>query len=146
MRRGSMARKIRHYLRTWSQRGYPDDIPDEVPPELMHRNLAPSYRAIAVAILRNDVSCHSLGFTPKPSPWYGVLKRLELMDRTRPSDVLWRVVRFAALQAQRRGLRTITVTERFEVVTETGVKLGCPKGLFRPPAVQIDLFPQPWTR
>jgi predicted phosphoadenosine phosphosulfate sulfurtransferase len=72
-----MRQRIARYLETWKARGYPDDIPDEVPAGLMQRNLAPSYKAIAFAILKNDVSCRSLGFTPQPSPWYVALKRLE---------------------------------------------------------------------
>ena len=40
----------------------------------MALNLAPSYKAIAIAILKNDVSGESLGFTAKRSDWYYHLK------------------------------------------------------------------------
>lgn len=63
------------YVQKWSEMGYPDDLPDECPQRLAELNLAPSWRAIAVAILKNDVSCQSLGFTPRRSQWYAVLKR-----------------------------------------------------------------------
>jgi len=69
------------YLEQWKQRGYPEDIPEEVPPLLSSYRLAPSYRAICVAILRNDVGLTSLGFAPRHSAWYDTLKRVELSQR-----------------------------------------------------------------
>jgi predicted phosphoadenosine phosphosulfate sulfurtransferase len=65
--------------------GYPDDIPDEVPNELMRLGLAPSYRAIAVAILQNDLNFYSLGFASPTSPWYSALKRIEIAARPIPA-------------------------------------------------------------
>lgn len=47
--------KIDEYIEVWEGRGYPEGIPEEVPPRLTQLNLAPSYRAIAFAILRNDL-------------------------------------------------------------------------------------------
>ena len=66
------------------QRGYLDDIPDEVPHELSDELLAPSYKAIAIAILNNDLQLTSLGFEPRQSKWYSVLKRIEI--DARPND------------------------------------------------------------
>lgn len=62
-------------------RGYPEDIPDTVPDELMRLNLAPSYKAIAVAILRGDVGLQVLGFVNPASEWYGIIKRHEIEQR-----------------------------------------------------------------
>ena len=76
-----MRHKIAKYIKTWKTRGYSDDIPDEVPTVLMQQNLAPSYRAIAQAILRNDHPMQSLGFSPDASPWYTELKRIEISMR-----------------------------------------------------------------
>lgn len=76
-----MQDKIAQYVTTWKARGYPKDIPDEVPLPLMSRGLAPSYKAICFAILRNDHSMQSLGFTPPVSRWYGTLKRFEIAAR-----------------------------------------------------------------
>ena len=73
--------RIAEYTRQWSARGYPDGLPDEVPLVLMRENLAPSHKAIALAILRNDMTGQSLGFTPTPSRYYGILKRIELETR-----------------------------------------------------------------
>lgn len=76
-----MRTRIRQYVRRWQRQGYPTDIPDAVPTELMRTNLAPSYRAICFAILRNDHAMTSLGFAPQPSPWYMALKRMEIAAR-----------------------------------------------------------------
>lgn len=40
---------------------------------------APSYKAIALAILKNDMT--DLGFTPPVSAWYSELKRIEIEAR-----------------------------------------------------------------
>jgi len=74
-------KRVRDYIQTWQARGYSDDIPDEVPRELMRLGLAPSYKAIAIAILQNDLQFTSLGFAPRCSPWYSELKRLEIEAR-----------------------------------------------------------------
>lgn len=62
-------------------RGYSDGIPDEVPLRLMQLRKAPSYKAICIAILKNDTSMASLGFTPTSSKWYSELKRIEIEQR-----------------------------------------------------------------
>lgn len=82
--------RAEEYVAIWSERGYPSDIPDEVPDELMRLGLAPSYKAIACAILKNDIALLSLGFTAPPSKCYSALKRIELAGRpTPPSPQLW---------------------------------------------------------
>jgi len=50
-----------------------------VPAEIMA--FAPSYKAIAIAILKNDLQFTSLGFQPKVSRWYGEFKRIEIEAR-----------------------------------------------------------------
>jgi len=70
-----MKRKAAVYVSTWRKRGYPDDIPDEVPDELSALCLAPSYKALAIALLKNDHSMQSLGFTPKLAPAYMRIKK-----------------------------------------------------------------------
>jgi predicted phosphoadenosine phosphosulfate sulfurtransferase len=47
----------------WENRCYSSGIPDEVPKKLYDSGRAPSYKAIAVAILKNDLKLRSLGFT-----------------------------------------------------------------------------------
>lgn len=74
-------RKINQYRTQWMACGYPGDIPDEVPVALMHLKLAPSYKAIALAILKNDATLQTLGFSQEDSPWYIELKRMEIAAR-----------------------------------------------------------------
>jgi hypothetical protein len=77
----STINRIGHYINTWKRCGYPSDIPDEVPNELMRTLLAPSYKAICFAILKNDMPLKSLGFIPKQSKYYSMLKRIEIEAR-----------------------------------------------------------------
>lgn len=76
-----MNKKIKEYILRWKSRGYPDDIPDEVPLVLMQLKKAPSYKAVCMAILRHDHALETLGFTPKISPYYRELKRIEIESR-----------------------------------------------------------------
>lgn len=75
--------RAEQYIVEWKDCGYPDDIPDEVPDALMKRGLAPSYRVIAIALLRNDLHLSSLGFSRPQSEWYGALKREEIQERNK---------------------------------------------------------------
>lgn len=72
---------MQEYLHKWSLQGYPVDIPDEVPDSLLRLGLAPSYKAIAMCILRNDIQLLGLGFSGQNSDWYCALKRIELDAR-----------------------------------------------------------------
>lgn len=53
----------------WVDRCYCSDIPDEVPAKLMAQNRAPSYKAVAMAILKNDHKLRSLGFGEQEPEW-----------------------------------------------------------------------------
>ena len=84
--------KIRFYVDLWKDRGYPNGIPDKVPSQLAKYNLAPSYKAVAVALLQNDLHLTSLGFTAPYSKWYGAIKRIEIAARPKPKTpqpTLW---------------------------------------------------------
>ncbi len=81
-----MKRKIRNYLSTWKQRGYPDGIPDEADPRLEALNKAPSYRLICKAILSNDVSLSSLGFAREKCDAYMAIKKIEIAGRKKALD------------------------------------------------------------
>jgi predicted phosphoadenosine phosphosulfate sulfurtransferase len=76
-------KRVREYIRNWMTKGYPDDIPDEVPHVLMKQGLAPSYKAICLALLSNDMNLESLGFTAKKSKWYSAFKKVEIEERIR---------------------------------------------------------------
>lgn len=82
-----MKTKINQYIKTWEQRGYSEGIPDQAPYELEIRNKAPSYRKICLAILKNDYSLKTLGFTPVKSKYYSAYKKIEIEART-PSKQL----------------------------------------------------------
>lgn len=52
-------------MQTWEDRCYKDGIPDEVPACLMRSMRVPSYKALAIAILKNDFNLLSVGFARK---------------------------------------------------------------------------------
>jgi len=73
-----MERKIKQYIKTWEQRCYVNGIPDEIEPRMEELNIAPSYKAICISILKNDHQLKRLGFTPQKTNSYHELKRIEL--------------------------------------------------------------------
>jgi predicted phosphoadenosine phosphosulfate sulfurtransferase len=73
--------KVHQYIEQWKQRGYPCDISDEAPAALERGLLAPSYRQIAHAILKNDHGLQTLGYAAPESRWYTELKRIEISMR-----------------------------------------------------------------
>ena len=76
-----MNNKITKYIKDWENRCYSNGIPDEVEKRIEELNKAPSYRAIAKAIMKNDYQLESLGFLPKKSVWYHKLKQIEIANR-----------------------------------------------------------------
>lgn len=76
-----MKEKILEYIKMWEVRCYVNGIPDEAPHELEIRNKVPSYRRIAMCILKNDYSLKTLGFTLKKSKYYDIYKKIELEER-----------------------------------------------------------------
>ena len=56
--------RVSEYVRTWRRRCYSTGIPDEVPPKVCASGRAPSWKAIAIAILQNDLQLRQLGFAP----------------------------------------------------------------------------------
>lgn len=63
-------KRFRVFIKWWKKRGYPDDIPDEAPQQLENKGLAPSYRRICKALLRNDYWCKGLKFSQPKSDAY----------------------------------------------------------------------------
>ena len=80
-RQRSLHGRIASYVKTWQALGYPEGIPDEVPDALMNECLAPSYKAICIALLKNDHSLTTLGFAAPRSIYYDILKRIEIEGR-----------------------------------------------------------------
>ena len=60
----------------WENRCYYNGLPDDSPQEIF--DMVPSYHRICLAILRNDYSLKTLGFTPVKSEVYDDLKKIEL--------------------------------------------------------------------
>lgn len=63
----TLTQKVKEYTETWERRCYFDGIPDEVPKKLHDAGRAPSWKAIAIAILKNDLNLYSLGFSKRQS-------------------------------------------------------------------------------
>ena len=77
------ANNVQRYLTLWKSRDYSDGIPDEVPEALAKENLAPSWKAIACAILKNDMLLTTLGFTTGREALCAKLKsKFETQQRT----------------------------------------------------------------
>jgi predicted phosphoadenosine phosphosulfate sulfurtransferase len=76
-----MKSKIESYIANWKKKGYSNDIPEEVPVLLNELNKAPSYKAICLAILKNDNSLKTLGYQPRKSKYYHILKKIEIEAR-----------------------------------------------------------------
>ena len=74
-----MQSKIDQYITQWEQKGYSMGLPEEAPIRLNQLKKAPSYKAICLAILNNDLKM--LGFTPEKSKYYHSLKRIEINSR-----------------------------------------------------------------
>lgn len=69
-----MITEINRYVKTWEGRCYFKGIPDEAPKEIEDK--VPSYKMIALAILKNDLSY--IGVEPPKSEYYSLLKCAEL--------------------------------------------------------------------
>lgn len=72
---GTLTQKVEEYARTWESRCYSDGIPDEVPEKLAKSGRVPSYKAIALCILRNDLKLRALGFGEQESALVTMLYR-----------------------------------------------------------------------
>jgi predicted phosphoadenosine phosphosulfate sulfurtransferase len=62
--------KILLFEKWWSDRGYPQGIPDEADYQMEAQRLAPSWRRVCKSLLRNDYWCKGLGFTQHKSDAY----------------------------------------------------------------------------
>lgn len=75
--------KIAVYIKWYTDRGYPDGIPDEADYKLEQKGKAPAWRQIVKTLLKNDYYCQTLGFGVTKSSNYE--KYLNLMRRRRES-------------------------------------------------------------
>lgn len=72
--------RVNSYVKVWEERCYKDGIPDEVTKRLSDSMRVPSYKAIAMAILQNDLALYTLGFQPVVSHWYRTVKDMTCKD------------------------------------------------------------------
>jgi predicted phosphoadenosine phosphosulfate sulfurtransferase len=70
-------KKIKEYIKQWEKRCYSNGIPDEAPVQI--KDKVPSYKKICLSILKNDFK--DLGYYPKKSKYYSLLKRIEINQR-----------------------------------------------------------------
>jgi predicted phosphoadenosine phosphosulfate sulfurtransferase len=77
--------KIFIYEKWWKKRGYEKGLPDEIDYNLEAQKLAPSWRRICKALLRNDYWCKGIGFSQHKSEAYE--KYLELMRKRKKFNV-----------------------------------------------------------
>lgn len=73
--------RVKAYVEMWRKRCYFDDIPEQVPDLLQSSNRAPSWRKIAVCLLKNDMKLRGLGFTEKNYD-KDLILRIEAMRKT----------------------------------------------------------------
>lgn len=73
--------KIAVFLRWWSERGYPNAIPDEADAKEEAQRKTPSWRRICKTLLRNDYWCKGLSFTQQKSDSYARYR--EVMQKRR---------------------------------------------------------------
>lgn len=68
--------KVSIYEKMWEKRCYFRGIPDEVPAKIAKSMRAPSYKALALCILKNDLHLTSLGFSPKDNTLVDSLRKV----------------------------------------------------------------------
>lgn len=73
-----MRKECLNYEKMWRDRCYKEGLPDDVPRDVF--DLAPSYKKIAIAILKNDVQV--LGVIKPACKAYISLKRIEIAARS----------------------------------------------------------------
>lgn len=71
----------------WEMRCYSDGIPDEVPNKIMDSGRVPSYKALAISILKNDLLLKGVGFEGKESKWYSALKDKKRREESNQYDM-----------------------------------------------------------
>lgn len=76
-----MEERLQQYIETWERRCYVDGIPDEAPEEI--KDMVPNYKSIALAILKNDTTLKCLGLSAPVSPYYTLLKKIEIEQRVK---------------------------------------------------------------
>jgi predicted phosphoadenosine phosphosulfate sulfurtransferase len=69
----------------WEDRCYSNGIPDEIPDLLARTNRAPSWKKIAICLLKNDMKLRGLGYT-EANYQKDLVRGLELMYQEEESN------------------------------------------------------------
>lgn len=69
--------RVKVYCQTWEARCYVDGIPDEAIEALEKINRVPSYKSIAMCILKNDLMLRGIGFTEEEGNLAKELRRIK---------------------------------------------------------------------
>lgn len=72
---GSIKEKVQRYVSVWERRCYSDGLPEEVNSKLMASQRVPSYKSVALAILKNDHGLQSLGLSKPKDELYKQVKK-----------------------------------------------------------------------
>jgi predicted phosphoadenosine phosphosulfate sulfurtransferase len=81
--------RVKAFVKMWESRCYSNGIPEELPQLLAATNRAPCWKAIATAILRNDLKLRALGFTEESyNP--EMIRRIEKENETKDPDLFSR--------------------------------------------------------
>ena len=84
--------RVSTYVSLWEERCYYDGIPDSVPSLLEKTGRAPSYKAIAICILNNDLKLNGLGFKNESKKWaddiYWEKRRVDENEKCGQLDLL----------------------------------------------------------
>lgn len=75
--------KISIYLKWYTERGYPENIPDEQDKDLGGKDI-PSWRRICKTLLKNDFWCRTLSFSPNKSQHYS-----RYLERIKKKRQMW---------------------------------------------------------
>ena len=95
-----MKHSIIEYIKKWERNCYYNGIPDECPQRLTQLGKVPSYKQIAICILKNDL--RDIGIYGKKSKYYSLLKKIELEANSNTTNKSFRQTELSKVGKQLR--------------------------------------------
>lgn len=86
---GSTRKRVEKYIETWEARCYSDGLPDSAPIKLERSYRVPSYRNLALCLMRNDTLLLGAGLSKPPSKAYSMIKKAEISKRVNQTSDLF---------------------------------------------------------
>ena len=80
---GPTTKLVMDYERIWRERCYSDGIPDELPPKLAASGRVPSWKAVALCLLKNDMQLRGLGFGRQESAVVEAIYAIEKKEKSK---------------------------------------------------------------